>query len=255
VVDPRASEYGDAHADVYDGIYGARFMTDAAVTALAHAAGPGGRVLELGVGTGRLAIPLVGRGVHVDGIEASGAMIRRLRSQTSGSRVQVFQADLVDFDLPQSGYDVAVCAVSTLFILADRAAQQSCIAATARHLRPGGRLFIEAFRPDPNRYDIDGRRVETRLNPGGSSHLVRSVHDGKRRCVHIVHELSNAAGRSVYNVTLHYATPDEIDNMAHQAGMEMTERWNDWTGTPAIESSTDPVSVYTRRQIEGATDR
>lgn len=138
MVDRRASEYGDSHADAYDRIYGARFVPDAAVTALAAAAGPGGRLLELGLGTGRLAIPLVERGVHVDGIEASGAMIERLRARSGGTHVGVFRVDLADFDLPRVDYDVAVCAVRTLFMLPGRGAQQSCIASAARHLRAGG---------------------------------------------------------------------------------------------------------------------
>lgn len=245
VGDWRASDYGDIHAGVYDRIYGMRFAPGAAVTALADAAGPGGRVLELGLGTGRLAIPLLGRAVHVDGIEASGAMIDRLRAEPGAARVGVFRVDLTDFDLPRGGYDVAVCAVSTLFMLPGRAAQQSCIASAARHLRPGGRLFIEAFRPDPGRFDAQGRRVETRPDPGGGGHVVRSVHDADRRSIHITHELSDPAGSSAYDVTLHYATSEELDQMAGLAGLSLTARWHDWTATPAGESSSDPISVYT----------
>jgi len=134
----RASTYGDAHADVYDRIYGARFDPEVAVATLAETAGTGGRLLELGIGTGRLAIPLLHRGVQVEGIKASAAMIDRLRAQPGGDLIQVFQADLAEFELPHRDFDVAVCAVSTLFMLPGRAAQESCLAATARHLRPGG---------------------------------------------------------------------------------------------------------------------
>jgi len=245
VVEGRASEYGDTHAGVYDRIYGARFAPDLAVAALAAAAGPGGRLLELGLGTGRLAIPLVGLGVRVDGIEASTAMIDRFIARSAGLQVGVFQMDLTDFDLPCVDYDVAVCAVSTLFMLPGRAAQQSCIASAARHLRPGGRLFVEAFRPDPDRYDVDGWRVEARPDPGGDGHVVKSLHDPNRRCIHITHALSDASGTHAYRVTLHYATPDELDEMALLAGLTLTARWHDWAGTPASESSTDPISVYT----------
>ncbi len=252
MVDRRASEYGDTHADAYDRIYGARFAPDAAVETLAKAAGPGGRLLELGLGTGRLAIPLLERRVHVDGIEASGRMIERLRAQPGGTRVGVFRADLADFNLPRMDYDVAVCAVSTLFMLSGHAAQRSCIASAARHLRPGGRLFIEAFRPDRDRYDADGRRVETRPDPGGGGHVVRSCHDADRRCIHITHELSDASGLTAYDVTLHYATLEELDQMAGLAGLAVTARWHDWTGTAAGKSSTDPISIYT---LDGAVTR
>ena len=240
VVDRRASEYGDAHADAYDRIYGARFVPELAVSALAEAAGPGGRLLELGLGTGRLAIPLAARGVRVDGIEASQATIERFYAQAGQAPVGVFRVDLAGFDLPCVDYDVAVCAVSTLFMLGGRDAQQGCIASAARHLRAGGRLFIEAFRPDPDRYDADGRRVETRPDPCGGGHVVRSRHDAARRAIHITHELSDARGRTAYEVTLHYATPEELDRIAARAGLRLTARWHDWSATPASQSQHRP---------------
>src|SRR5260370_1330836 len=112
--DPAA--YGDRHAPVYDQIYGARFAPQAAVSTLA-AAGRDGGVLELGAGTGRLAIPLAACGIRVDGIEASQAMIGQLRSRPGSSVVGIIIADLAGFDLRYQDYTAAVCAVSTLFIL------------------------------------------------------------------------------------------------------------------------------------------
>ena len=247
VIDRQASAYGDTHAGVYDRIYGARFMPDAAVAALVEAAGTGGRILKLGVGTGRLAIPLTRRGVHVDGIEASSAMIDVLRSQPGSSQIRVFQVDLADFDLPDVDYDVAVIAVSTLFMLPDRAAQQSCLASTAKHMRPGGRLFVEAFRLDPARY-ANGLRVETRPDPGGGGHVVRSRHDPVQERIHITHELSDGSGSASYKVTLHYATLDQLDALAASSGLTLAARWADWTAQPVNESSADPVSVYTLRR-------
>jgi SAM-dependent methyltransferase len=244
VVDSRAGAYGEAHAEVYDRIYGPRRTTTDAVSALVAAAGPGGRILELGLGTGRLAIPLAERGVVIDGIEASEAMIRRLREQPGGDRIGVFQYDLTSFDLPGPRYDVAVSAVSTLFMLPGHKAQTSCLASAARHLRTEGALFIEAFRPDPTRYDADGLRVESRPHPDGGTHVVRSHHDARRRCIEITHELTGPPGAGTYEVTLHYATPDELDTMADAAGLARRARWHDWTGTPATGSSTDPISIY-----------
>ncbi len=245
MVDQGAGAYGDRHAGVYDRIYGARFDPTQAVAALAEAAGPCGRVLELGLGTGRLAIALLQRGVHVDGVEASRAMIDGLRAQPGGARVGVYCADLAEFKLPCHDYEVAVCAVSALFMLPGRAAQQGCITSVARHLRARGQLFIEAFRPDPDRFDADGRRVETRPARDGGAHVVRSRHDSAQRRIHITHELSDASGSAEYNVTLHYATPRELDHMASLAGLRLLARWHDWTATPANQSSTDPISVYT----------
>lgn len=239
--DDHVSVYGDLHAPVYDRIYEDRFAPDAAVNALAAAAG-GGAVLEMGVGTGRLAIPLAARGVTVDGIEGSAAMIERLRSQPDSDRVGVHQVDLADFDLPRADYAVAVCAVSTLFMLT-REDQRIAIHSAARHLRQGGRLFIEAFQPDPTRFGSDGRRVETRT-PAVGSHIVRSLHDRDDRSIRIEHELSDDSGTQTYGVTLHYATTDELDAMTTEAGLRLVARWHDWTGVRARPDSTDPISVY-----------
>lgn len=241
VANNHAGAYGDQHAAVYDRIYGARFAPDAAVDALEAAAGDGA-VLEMGVGTGRLAIPLAARGVVVDGIEASAAMIERLRAQPGCERVSVHQVDLADFDLPRTDYAVAVCAVSTLFMLTHEA-QRAALCTVTRHLRAGGRLFIEAFRPDPPRFDDDGHRVETRKAAPGS-HVVRSVHDPIARSIRIEHELSDDSGTQTYEVTLYYATTEELDAMATQTGLRLVGRWHDWTGVPAGPDSSDPISVY-----------
>ncbi len=242
-----AARYGDRHASVYDRIYGARFVPDTAVAALVQAAGEG-RVLELGVGTGRLAIPLTNRGVPVDGIEASASMVAQLRAQPGGEKVYLFEVDLDDFELPRRGYAVAVCAVSTLFMLPSRQAQSRCLASAARHLRPGGRLFVETFRPDPSRFDTDGRRTEQRPTTDGSTHEVRSVHDSAAQTIRITHLLGTGTGTGTeaYEVTLTYATQGELDVMAAEAGLQLVGRWDDWAGAAAVESSTDPVSVYRR---------
>ncbi|MEO9134671.1 MAG: class I SAM-dependent methyltransferase [Jatrophihabitantaceae bacterium] len=240
-----AAKYGDRHAGVYDRIYGARFAPDAAVAALARAAGVG-RVLELGVGTGRLAIPLARLGIPVDGIEASPAMIDKLRREPGGDRVAVFEVDLDGFQLPRRDYSVAVCAVSTLFMLPSAAAQARCLVSAARHLRSGGRLFVEAFRPDPSRFDADGSRTEQRPTIDAVTHVVRSVHDATAQAIHITHELCTDDEQQSYEVTLTYASDTQLDAMATRAGLRLVDRWHDWSGAPATEASTDPVSVYQR---------
>jgi SAM-dependent methyltransferase len=241
----RAATYGDRHARVYDRIYGSRFTPDAAVATLAKFA-DGSPLLELGVGTGRLAIPLAARGVQVDGIEGSTAMIEQLRARPGNENVRVFQADLANFDLPRHDYSVAVCAVSTLFMLDGPQAQRSCVLSTAAHLQPGGLLLIEAFRPDPNRFDADGRRTEHRLTSEGSTHLVHSQHDPARQAITITHVLSDGSEAGEYTVELSYATEDQLDVMATAAGLELTARWHDWNGQPSTQASRDPISIYRR---------
>ena len=239
-----ASEYGERHALVYDRIYGARFVPDAAVETLVAAAGAG-VVLEMGIGTGRLALPLVARGVAVEGIEASAAMIARLHAQPGGDVVVVHQADLAGFDLPKTDYAVVVCAVSTLFMLSHED-QRTAIRAAARHLRPGGRLFIEAFRADPARFNSNGDRVETRA-PAAGTHVVRSRHDPIGRSIRIEHELSENGTAQTYEVTLYYASTQDLDAMALQAGLQLVDRWHDWTQAPIRTDSNDPVNVYSNQ--------
>lgn len=244
VNDRGAADYGQLHAWVYDRIYGARFTSAAAVEALAAAAGSGA-VLELGVGTGRLAIPLTRRGIVVDGIDASPAMLARLRAQPGGDAVGALEADLADFTLARRDYTVAVCAVSTLFMLTHDE-QRRCVRAAAAHLRPGGRLFVETFRPDPSRFDADGDREEHRPAQPGQTHVVRSHHDHAARSIHITHELGGGPEAGTYDVTLYYATFGELDDLAAGAGLRLAQRWHDWTRTPARADSSDPISVYLR---------
>lgn len=120
---------------------------------------------------------------------------RPTRQAPGGERVGVFQADLASFDLPRRDYAVAVCAVSTLFMLPGPEPQLGCVKSAVRHLRPEGQLFIEAFRPDPDRFDADGRRIEHRPAIDGLAHTVRSVHLPEGQRIQITHELTDAAGQ------------------------------------------------------------
>ena len=135
-----ASTYGDRFADVYDDWYGD--VTDAVactakVAELARAAG-GGPVLELGVGSGRLALPLVERGLEVHGIDASPAMVERLRAKPGGDRVRVTIGDMADLDLPAAPpFSVVLVAFNTFFNLATEAAQRRCLERVDGRARPG----------------------------------------------------------------------------------------------------------------------
>ncbi|GAC1610984.1 MAG: class I SAM-dependent methyltransferase [Mycobacteriales bacterium] len=241
--DPAA--YGQQHAGIYDLLYPVHGKVPPTVRALAAAAGSG-RVLELGVGTGRLAIPLACGGVSVDGIEASQAMIEVLRSRPGGRDVTVYQTDLVSFDLPHKSYAAAVCAASTLFMLPGSSAQQQCLTAVAGHLHPEGVLFVESFRPDPGRFDRSGRRWEIRSEDAGLRHEVASLHDPRKQTVRVTHTLTGREGRRNWTVEMHYASSEQLDEMAAGAGLVCIDRWHDWNGAPVAADSTDPISLYRR---------
>src|SRR6266511_3017464 len=151
--------YGDAIADVYDewtggGPYGA---ADATVDFLARLAGEGGTALELGIGTGRIAIPLAARGVAVTGVDASARMIEKLRAKPGGADLPVTMGDMAQVPV-EGSFDRVYVVASTLYCLTDQDSQLECLARAAARLRPGGHLVVEAFVPDPTRFDR-GQRV------------------------------------------------------------------------------------------------
>jgi SAM-dependent methyltransferase len=144
-----ASTYGERFADVYDEWYAGTADVEGTVAVLAELAG-GGPVLELGVGTGRLAIPLVARGLSVHGVDASPAMVALLRGKPGGEQVHVTTADFADVAVDvDGGFALVFVAFNTFFNLPTAEAQQRCVTNVARLLRPGGSFVVEAFVPDP----------------------------------------------------------------------------------------------------------
>jgi SAM-dependent methyltransferase len=251
-VDPRAAAaYGDAFADVYDDWY--PDVTDAAacvdrVAALASASG-GGPVLELGAGTGRLALPLAARGLDVVAVDASAAMLARLRAKPGSDRVRVIEADMSALDAPDTpalptDVGVVLVAYNTLFNLPDDAAQRACLTAVARRLRPGGRLVVEAFVPADDR-DRERAVSVSRFDPSEVVFSV-SVHDPGAQVVVGRHVQVSARGGHIRPWRLHYLRPSELDAMAAAAGLVLEDRWSDWRCTAFDDHSATHVSVYLR---------
>ena len=143
--------YGDHIADVYDERYAKR-DPEAEVTRIAELAGTG-PVLELGIGTGRVAVPLAARGIEVHGIDASEAMVAQLRARAGGESIPVSIGDMRAVAAPADGYSLVYVVFNTFFCLLDQDAQVECFANVARRLAPGGRFLIEAFVPDLSRFD------------------------------------------------------------------------------------------------------
>ncbi|HEY2368700.1 MAG TPA: class I SAM-dependent methyltransferase, partial [Polyangiaceae bacterium] len=141
--------YGDAIADIYDDMHG--IPADEAVALVAELARDGGRVLELGVGTGRVAIPLAARGLEVVGVDLSDAMIDRLRQKPGADRVRIVKDDFTTANAG-SDFSVAFVAFNTFFAIASREKQKRCFATVARQLRARGTFVLECFVPDPARF-------------------------------------------------------------------------------------------------------
>jgi SAM-dependent methyltransferase len=146
--------YGDAIAEIYDAWY-ASLDAEAAVALLAELAGPG-PALELGIGSGRVALPLVRRGIEVHGIEASEAMVAKLRAKPDGDGIPVTIGDFAD--VPMEGeYSLVYIPFNTLFCLLTQEDQLRCFQNVAAVLAADGVFVVEAFVPDLSRFDREQR--------------------------------------------------------------------------------------------------
>jgi SAM-dependent methyltransferase len=245
-----AGSYGRGFADVYDDWYGDVSDVEATVegvVALAtDGAGAPGAVLELGVGTGRLALPLAARGLPVVGVDASAEMLERLRAKPGSDAVTAVLGDMARLDeLPVGGpFAVAFAAFNTFFNLTTRAAQQSCLRGVAACLAPGGRLAIEAFVPPEPGLATDSV-VTPREITADRVVLTVAKRDHETQTIAGQHiELTEAGGVRLRPWLVRYAAPRELDELAAEAGLELERRTADWRGAPFDDASTAHVSLY-----------
>jgi SAM-dependent methyltransferase len=232
--EPVAARYDDSVDDMLD-----RAGIDTAVDFLAELAGSG-RALELGIGTGRVAVPLAQRGVPVSGIDMSKAMVARLHAKPDGTDIPVTIGDFATARVDGT-FSVAYLVFNTISNLTTQAAQVACFRNVAAHLAPGGCFVIEvgvpglrrlppgetlrAFHLSETRWGIDEYDVATQ---GLTSHHFEVV-DGR------LERLS---------IPFRYAWPAELDLMAELAGMGLRERWAGWKREPFTSESRMHVSVW-----------
>jgi SAM-dependent methyltransferase len=236
--------YGDRIADVYDEhVTEMGLDTAGAVETLAALAGDG-PVLELAIGTGRLALPLAERGLEVHGIDASEAMVAKLREKPGGGAIPVTIGDFADAGVDGS-YSLVFVAFNTFFGLLTQEDQVRCFANAASRLAEGGLFAIEVFFPDLGRFDRD-QRVQARKVTPDRVFLDVSMHDPVAQVIESDHVVITQAGTSLYPVNIRYAFPAELDLMARLAGLELKERWGGWHREPFTGSSSRHVSVYGR---------
>ena len=238
-----ADTYGDRGADLYDTWYQDVLDPADCVERLAELAGSG-PVLELGIGTGRVALPLAGRGLEVHGIDASPAMLERLRSKPGAERVHARTGDMAEVAV-EGEFPLVFVVANTFFMLPTQDQQVACFAAVARRLAPGGRFVIEAQVPDPDLY-------RERQNVRAQRVTVDSVVLAARRFDPVTQrmdaqqvQLTQEGVRLVPGV-LRFAWPAELDLMARLAGLRLADRWSGWHREPFTASSTLHVSVYER---------
>jgi SAM-dependent methyltransferase len=217
--------------------------TDAAVAFLVEFA-RAGPALELAIGTGRIALPLAGRGIDVHGIDASEAMVARLRSKQGGERIPVTIGDFADVPI-EGRYTLVYVVFNTLFALQTQEAQIRCFRNVAACLADDGVFVVEAFVPDLSRFDRD-QRIETERVGLDQVWLGAARHHPVEQRVESQHVLLSEQGIRFYPVQIRYAYPSELDLMARLAGLQLRARFGGWRREPFTAASAMHVSVYER---------
>lgn len=235
----KAETYGDRIADIYDNWYGS--PDDSSITLLSDLA-HGGRALELGIGTGRFAVPLKKKGIDIHGIDASPSMVKKLRAKPDGKSIPVTLGDFSKV-AAEGKYDLIFVVFNTFFSLTTQEEQLECLQNVAKHLTSSGAFLIEAFVPDIGRFDR-GQCVRATEVGENAVKIDISKHDPVMQQVSSQHVVITDEGIRLYPVSLRYTWPSELDMMARVAGMKLAERWGDWKRGVFSSSSGKHISVY-----------
>ena len=244
-----ADEFGETWAEVYDEVFAhlaedgeeaASFVADLQLSR--HPAAGLRRVLELGAGTGRIALPLAARGAAVTALDASARILQRLRDKPGSEDVVTVLGDMAA--PPVTGpFDVVLIAFNTLFALPDQAAQVRCVTAAAALLADGGALVVEAAVPRPWLFAegtqslTDVRADQVAMDVAEHDPVAQTV-----RSARVV--ISDTLGVRTLPLKLRYVWPSELDLMAALAGLELQARHGGWAGEPFDAAATRAVSVY-----------
>jgi SAM-dependent methyltransferase len=234
-----AARYDESAADIFDSA-----VVDPVVDFLAEIAGSG-RALELGIGTGRIAVPLAQRGVPVHGIELSKAMAARLRAKPGGEDIGVTIGDFATTTVDGT-FSVAYLVFNTIMNLTTQAAQVACFRNVAAHLDPGGCFVIEVGVPGLQR-----------LPPGETIHAFHvsatswglDEYDVARQGLTSHHFEIVDGTLERFSVPFRYAWPAELDLMGQLAGMGLRERWSGWQREPFTSDSRKHVSVWEKPAV------
>jgi SAM-dependent methyltransferase len=253
VNDPRRPDddadgwFGESVAADYDSPGGdnAPEVVEPAVDVLAELAG-GGPVLELAIGTGRIAVPLAARGVPVAGIELSRAMADRIAGKPGGAGIDVTIGDMTSTRVPGE-YSLVYLVFNTISNVTTQDGQVDVFCNAAAHLRRGGLFLIEVGLPDLRRLPPGQDTVPFRVAPDqeGGGYVGFDQYDVVTQQFTSTHVTVSADGSGQFRrIPFRYAWPAEMDLMARIAGLELRHRWADWDRSPLTSESTKHVSVW-----------
>ena len=236
------ARYGDSFADVYDDWYDD--VSDAAATAaFVGRFGESQRILELGVGTGRLSTPMAEAGHLVIGVDASLAMLERFGGVDDPLVSLPVGADMSVLPFAPASFDTVLVATNTLFNLNEPGSHAECLAECRRVLRLGGRLIVEAMvpaAPDPHLE----RLVTTRSLTVDTAVLTATIRDPENQEITGQHIEISEAGIRMRPWKIRYSTPAQLDDIANKRGLRLGDRFADWAERPFTEDDPNAVSVY-----------
>jgi SAM-dependent methyltransferase len=210
-----------------------------AVHFLAELAGSGS-ALELGIGTGRVALPLAQRGVEVHGIDLSADMIDQLMAKPGGRTINVTLGDVATAEVGRT-FDLVYVVFNTIMNLTAQDQQVACFRNAAMHLEPGGSFVVEVSVPDLQRLPPGETVRAFDVTP---SHLGVDEIDVATQASTSHHYFLRDGTAHVFSVPFRYVWPSELDLMARLAGMTLSERWGDWNREPFTASSRKHISVW-----------
>lgn len=214
-------------------------MIEPPVDFLAALAGPGA-ALELGIGTGRIALPLSRRGVRVHGIDLSADMVAELRAKPGGEAIGVTIGDFATTRVGET-FTVAYLIRNTITNLTTQDDQVACFRAVAAQLAPGGYFVIEVYIPHLRRLPPGQTIHPFEVTP---THLGLEEYDFATQIAYSHHYWFSDGNLETFSAPFRYVWPAELDLMARLAGMTLRERWSDWNREPFTGESTSHVSVW-----------
>ncbi len=214
-----------------------------ATSAFLADAARGGRALEFGIGTGRVALPLSERGTEVWGIDISADMLVQLHRKRGADAIVTTVGDFATTVVPGE-FSLVYVVYNTLGNLLEQREQVEAFRNAARHLRPTGRFVVELWVPDLRRFPPGALAVPFDVTPGhvGLDTLDTATQRGVSH-----HYVMSGATVGRFDSPFRYAWPSELDLMAEMAGMQLCERWADWDRSPFTSDSPKHVSVWERR--------
>jgi len=207
-----------------------------AVDFLAELAGDGA-ALELGIGTGRIALPLSTRGVRVAGIDLSEAMVARLRAKPGAEQIEVAIGDFATTTVDGT-FSLAYLVFNTIGNLTTQEEQAACFRNAAAHLAPGGCFVIEL--------GVPGRRP-LEVFDLGDTHVGVDEYDAASQRLVSHHFTLVDGGWERRSIPFRSVGPGELDLMAQLAGLTLRERWGGWNREPFTSERTKHVSVWEKR--------